>query len=244
MGCSREAASSWLCTCPPTTTTTTATSTSFKLKPFFLKPAISCSIKGPSDSTSSSSAASSYSLHRIRKFGRRLPDIVRHWVQADSPIPSDDKGVYIHSPLHSCTSRFMVVSYNILGDRNASKHKDLYRNVPSLYMNWDRRKRIICEELIGWNPDIICLQEVDRYFDLLNIMQKAGYIGSFKVSLLFWVVSLTRRTGDSIDGCAMLWKADKFRLLECESIEFKRYNLRDNVAQLSVFEGSINWAAP
>ncbi|XP_058227157.1 carbon catabolite repressor protein 4 homolog 3-like isoform X2 [Rhododendron vialii] len=212
MGCSRDAASSWLCTCPPTTTTT-ATSTSFKLKPFFLKPVISCSIKGPSDSTSSSSAASSYSPHRIRKFGRRLPDIVRHWVQADSLIPSDDK------------ERFMVVPYNVLGDRNASKHKDLYRNVPSLYMNWDRRKRIICEELIGWNPDIICLQEVDRYFDLLNIMQKAGYIGSFK-----------RRTGDSIDGCAMLWKADKFRLLECESIEFKRYNLRDNVAQHSVFE--------
>ncbi|KAI8542959.1 hypothetical protein RHMOL_Rhmol08G0181000 [Rhododendron molle] len=170
MGCSRDAASSWLCTCPPTTTT--ATSTSFKLKPFFLKPAISCSIKGPSDSTSSSSAASSYSLHRIRKFGRRLPDIVRHWVQADSPIPSDDK------------ERVMVVSYNILGDRNASKHKDFYRNVPSLYMNWDRRKRIICEELIGWNPDVICLQEVDRYFDLLNIMQKAGYIGSFKVSAI------------------------------------------------------------
>lgn len=56
------------------------------------------------------------------------------------------------------TDRFTVVSYNILGERNASKHKDLYRNVPSLYLNWDRRKRVICEELKGWNPDIICLQ--------------------------------------------------------------------------------------
>ena len=56
------------------------------------------------------------------------------------------------------TERLVVVSYNILGDRNASKHRDLYRNVPSIYMKWDHRKRIICEELIGWNPDIICLQ--------------------------------------------------------------------------------------
>lgn len=54
--------------------------------------------------------------------------------------------------------RFTVASYNILADRNASWHKDLYSNVPYSYMNWDRRKRVICKELIGWNPDIICLQ--------------------------------------------------------------------------------------
>lgn len=54
--------------------------------------------------------------------------------------------------------RFTVVSYNILGDKNASKHRDLYLNVPSFYLNWGRRKRVICEELTGWNPDIICLQ--------------------------------------------------------------------------------------
>ncbi|KAK7320014.1 hypothetical protein RJT34_04743 [Clitoria ternatea] len=44
------------------------------------------------------------------------------------------------------------------------------------------------------------------------------------------------RTGDSVDGCAMFWEADKFRLLEEESIQFKDIGLRDNVAQLSVFE--------
>ncbi|KAA8541180.1 hypothetical protein F0562_025213 [Nyssa sinensis] len=129
-----------------------------------------------------------------------------------------------HCPLPS-QERFTVVSYNILADRNASKHRDLYPNVPSTYMKWHRRKTVICEELVGWNPDIICLQEVDKYFDLSNIMEKAGYKGSYK-----------RRTGDHDDGCAMFWKADRFRLLEGESIEFKRYGLRDNVAQLSVFE--------
>ncbi|GKU95032.1 hypothetical protein SLEP1_g8446 [Rubroshorea leprosula] len=119
----------------------------------------------------------------------------------------------------------MVASYNILGDRNSTKHKDLYPSVPSNYMKWDYRKRVICEELIGLDPDIICLQEVDRFFDLRNTLQKAGYAGSYK-----------RRTGDNVDGCAMLWKADKFRLLERESIEYKEFGLRDNVAQLSVFE--------
>ena len=54
--------------------------------------------------------------------------------------------------------RFTVASYNILGDRNASKHRDLYTNVPSFYMTWEHRKKVIYKELMGWNPDIICLQ--------------------------------------------------------------------------------------
>lgn len=69
------------------------------------------------------------------------------------------------------------------------------------------------------------IKEVDKYYDLLNILEQAGYLGSYK-----------RRTGGSVDGCAMFWKADKFQLLEGESIEFRQYGLRDNVAQLSVFE--------
>ncbi|XVF09649.1 hypothetical protein REPUB_Repub07fG0112700 [Reevesia pubescens] len=139
------------------------------------------------------------------------PEILRHWLEVQQPLASQD--------------RFTVASYNILGDRNASKHKDLYLNVPSDYIRWGYRKRVLCEELMGWNPDIICMQEVDKYFDLRNTMEKAGYVGSYK-----------RRTGDNVDGCATFWKPDKFRLLERESIEFKGFGLRDNVAQLSVFE--------
>ncbi|KAH1251768.1 Carbon catabolite repressor protein 4 3 [Glycine max] len=143
---------------------------------------------------------------------RNIPQIKRHWVEAsDQSLASQE--------------RFSVASYNILGDRNASQHSDLYVNVPSRYINWGRRKRVICDELFGWDPDIICLQEVDKYFELSDIMVKAGYAGSYK-----------RRTGDAADGCAMFWKADKFRLLEGESIQFKDIGLRDNVAQLSVFE--------
>ncbi len=63
-----------------------------------------------------------------------------------------------------CTERFTVASYNILADRNASNHRDLYTNVPSFYMKWERRKKVICNELMGWNPDIICLQV--RFFFL------------------------------------------------------------------------------
>ncbi|XP_021292153.1 carbon catabolite repressor protein 4 homolog 3 isoform X2 [Herrania umbratica] len=180
--------------------------------------AISCSMAGPTNSSSSSSSTRSYSRRWYNPIRRQPPssydtssEILRHWVEVQQPLASQD--------------RFTVASYNILGERNASKHKDLYINVPSDYLRWAYRKRVLCEELMGWNPDIICMQEVDKYFDLRNTMEKAGYVGSYK-----------RRTGGNVDGCATFWKPDKFRLLEREGIEFKGFGLRDNVAQLSVFE--------
>ncbi|KAK6249624.1 hypothetical protein SCA6_003629 [Theobroma cacao] len=186
--------------------------------------AISCSMAGHTNSSSSSSSTGSYSRRWYNPSRRQPPSsydtsskILRHWVEVQQPLASQD--------------RFTVASYNILGDRNASKHKDLYITVPSDYLRWGYRKRVLCEELMGWNPDIICMQEVDKYFDLRNTMKKAGYVGSYKVNLQF-----QRRTGGNVDGCATFWKPDKFRLLERESIEFKGFGLRDNVAQLSVFE--------
>ncbi|KAJ7969651.1 carbon catabolite repressor protein 4-like 3 [Quillaja saponaria] len=174
-----------------------------------------CGSDSPSGSSSSSLSRRSYSRQWYNPLRRRNfvqdPEIVRHWVESEQPVASPE--------------RFTVASYNILADKNASEHRDLYKKVPSYYMKWDRRKRVICKELIECDPDIICLQEVDKYFDISDNMVKAGYRGSYK-----------RRTGDSIDGCAMFWKADKFQLLEGESIEFKGIGLRDNVAQLSVFK--------
>ncbi|KAK9996422.1 hypothetical protein SO802_021108 [Lithocarpus litseifolius] len=225
MSCWELCSSSWVLSRAPMAMTSGSSwrmgSTRTKTKthhPFFffkLKP--SCctnNINGPTESSASSSLSSSAWYNPLRRTHISLdqdPDIVRHWIQPDQPLASPE--------------RFTVASYNILGDRNASKHRDLYINVPSFYMTWERRKKVIYKELMGWNPDIICLQEVDKYYDLLEILVKAGYVGSYK-----------RRTGDAIDGCAMFWKANEFRLLEGESIEFKGFGLRDNVAQLSVFE--------
>lgn len=61
--------------------------------------------------------------------------------------------------------KFSVVSYNILAERYAWKHRGLYTNVPLPYLKWNHRKRVICEELLMWNPDIICLQ-VSFFFSL------------------------------------------------------------------------------
>ncbi|PHU24727.1 hypothetical protein BC332_09834 [Capsicum chinense] len=68
--------------------------------------------------------------------------------------------------------------------------------------------------VIGWKQLLFAVantKEVDKYYDLPNILEKAGYLGAYK-----------RRTGSSVDGCALFWKVDKFQLLEGESIELRQ----------------------
>jgi hypothetical protein len=95
---------------------------------------------------------------------------------------------------------------------------------------------------------------VDRFRDIATEMENRGYQSRFK-----------GRTGDAKDGCATFWKSKgygewilsfvtfiglnqvafsysffiskcRLHLLEEDSIDFSEYNLRNNVAQIFVFE--------
>ncbi|KAF3793947.1 Carbon catabolite repressor protein [Nymphaea thermarum] len=176
--------------------------------------ALSCSgVEGPTqEGPSTVKFRKRWTNHERRRIKHSSPQ-ARRWVTNDDLISSASE------------DRFLMVSHNILGDDNAVKHRDLYPNIPSSFLEWNRRLHLICEELRLWQPDIVCLQEVDRFHDLMNTLNNGGYVGSYK-----------RRTGEAMDGCAMLWKENVFRMLEEESIEFRGFDLRDNVAQLFVFE--------
>ncbi|XP_078430983.1 carbon catabolite repressor protein 4 homolog 5-like isoform X2 [Wolffia australiana] len=125
----------------------------------------------------------------------------------------------------SCQGRFVMVSYNILGVENASKHPDLYHLVDPENLRWDRRKRRIRRELRRYDPDILCFQEVDHFEDLADLLHKDGYVGVYQA-----------RTGDANDGCAIFWRDKQFSLLHEENIQYREFGLRDNVAQLCVFK--------
>lgn len=132
--------------------------------------------------------------------------------------------------------RFTVLSYNILADYLAVDHqRKLYFHIPQYILYWEWRKRSILSELGWWSADILCLQEVDRFQELEAELKLRGYNGIWK-----------RRTGDPVDGCAIFWHASRFKLVHEEFIEFKKFGLRDNVAQICVFEslGQQNKSSP
>ncbi|KAJ1258922.1 hypothetical protein BS78_10G113200 [Paspalum vaginatum] len=153
----------------------------------------------------------------------------RAWQQFRAPqsaLPSSRRWVFSEDASTSSSGdACTIMSYNILADYNARNHPDLYWDVPLDAMRWDSRRRLIIREIRHWDPDLVCLQEVDRFQEIAAGMKSRGYEGIFQ-----------RRTGDTRDGCAMFWKSKRLRLLEEDSIDFSEFNLRNNVAQICVFE--------
>ncbi|KAM4106676.1 hypothetical protein ACJW30_04G080200 [Castanea mollissima] len=69
----------------------------------------------------------------------------RNWVFSSHDLPNYKDTV-------------VVVSYNILGVENASNHPYLYYKVPPKFLDWDRRKILIREEINRYNASILCFQ--------------------------------------------------------------------------------------
>lgn len=151
----------------------------------------------------------------------------RNWGSADGSrrwvLSSRDSSNY--------RDKVVIVSYNILAVENASKHPDLYFKIPPKYLDWDRRKKLICSEINHYHPGILCFQEVDRFDDLNSLLQMFGFEGVYKA-----------RTGEACDGCAIFWKDKQFTLVHEENIEFQMFDLRDNVAQLCILKMNQNHA--
>ncbi|KAI3976926.1 hypothetical protein MKX01_008784 [Papaver californicum] len=138
---------------------------------------------------------------------------------------SDRQWVFSSHDSSHLKDKVIIVSYNILGVANAQNHPDLYRNVSPGFLNWNRRKRLIRDELNEYTPSIICFQEVDRFSDLDDLMQLDGFKGVYKA-----------RTGDAQDGCAIFWKKELFTLMQQDDIEFRMFDMRENVAQFCVLK--------
>ncbi|GMI99530.1 catabolite repressor 4e [Hibiscus trionum] len=161
-----------------------------------------------------SSSSSSSQVHRKRQKRNNF-----------SSSGASRQWVFSSYDCSDCKDKVVIVSYNVLGVENAAKHPDLYLNVPQKFLEWDRRKDLICKEVNHYNADILCFQEVDRFKDLDNLLHKDGFKGVYK-----------GRTGDACDGCALFWNDKKFTLLHEENIEFQDFDLRDNVAQFCVLK--------
>ncbi|KAI9084273.1 hypothetical protein K1719_033780 [Acacia pycnantha] len=169
-----------------------------------------------------------WSLHTSNQFGAfRSSSRVRRKKMArkSSNDVSSRRWVFSSKDHINYEDKIVVVSYNILGVENALKHPDLYSNIPHRFLEWDRRKLLIREEVFSYNASILCFQEVDRFDNLDNLLQNDGFKGVYKA-----------RTEEAYDGCAVFWKDKLFTLLYQEDIEFQQFDLRNNVAQLCILE--------
>ncbi|KAL4704065.1 hypothetical protein ACJJTC_001987 [Scirpophaga incertulas] len=103
--------------------------------------------------------------------------------------------------------RFRCVTYNILADLYCDS--DFTRSVlhpycPPYALHIDYRKLLLMKELIGYNSDIICLQEVDmkmfKHFEPL--------LGSENLNGVFY-----KKGNEVAEGLSLFFRKDRFQLL-------------------------------
>jgi CCR4-NOT transcription complex subunit 6 len=158
------------------------------------------------------------------------------------------------TPPHASVTKgaFTVLSYNLLADLYATA--EMFGYCPSWALAWPYRRLNLLKELLGYNADVLCLQEVQsNHFTefLAPEMAKAGYTAIYKKK----TTEMYTRNAYAIDGCATFFRKDKFSLVKKYEVEFNKAALslaealppeqkkaalhrllKDNVALIAVLE--------
>ncbi|KAJ3325959.1 Glucose-repressible alcohol dehydrogenase transcriptional effector [Boothiomyces sp. JEL0866] len=168
------------------------------------------------------------------------------------PQPADREWLEIEENTNNPSDSFTIMCYNTLCEKYASPAT--YGYTPNWALNWDYRKDLLIHEILNYNADIVCLQEVEtRQYDEFFKEQLAqhDYDGQFSPK------SRARTMGEldrvQVDGCATMYKSQKFKLLEKKLIEFQhvamsrpdlrrsddvlnRVMIKDNIALIILLE--------
>lgn len=130
------------------------------------------------------------------------PPPERQWRMLQSEA---ERKAYDNDPLSEV---FTLLSYNILCERSATTH--IYGYTPSWALAWDYRKDLILTEIMNYDADFLCLQEVEvgQYEDyFIRNLSPHDYEG------VHWPKSRARTMGEAerrrVDGCATFYKASK-----------------------------------
>lgn len=116
-----------------------------------------------------------------------------------------------------------ILCYNILAENYAMSERINY--CPQWALQWDYRKHRILKEVSLYDPDIMCLQEVEseqfRAFFMPELMQR-GYSGVFRPKSRARTMDDWRR----VDGCVIFYKRDMFEEIQEYTFEFQSIALQ------------------
>ncbi|TKS90324.1 Nocturnin [Collichthys lucidus] len=111
---------------------------------------------------------------------------------------------------HKHSPSIRIMQWNILAQA-LGEGKDEFILCPLDALNWQERKYLILEEILTYRPDILCLQEVDHYYDTFQpIMSRLGYHGSFLAKPGSPCLDVEQNNGP--DGCALFYRRSRFTL--------------------------------
>ncbi|KAL3515738.1 hypothetical protein ACH5RR_022640 [Cinchona calisaya] len=151
---------------------------------------------------------------------------------------------------------FKVLSYNILADLYSKRKVHGRRGCPAWALTWEYRRKNLLEEMLSYDADVLCLQEVqsDHFKNFFEPeFERFGYSAIYKKK--------TNGVYDAkryiIDGCAIFFKKDRFKMVVKYEVEYDKMALpliekieqperrnegiirlmKDNVAIVVILEG-------
>nr|XP_056711341.1 nocturnin [Euleptes europaea] len=119
-----------------------------------------------------------------------------------------------------------IMQWNILAQA-LGEGKDNFVQCPMEALRWEERKCLILEEILAYQPDILCLQEVDHYFDTFQpLLSRMGYQCTFFPKP--WSPCLDVECNNGPDGCALFFLRDRFTLINSTNIRLTAMKLKTN----------------
>ncbi|TMW51856.1 hypothetical protein DOY81_003052 [Sarcophaga bullata] len=118
-----------------------------------------------------------------------------------------------------------LLQWNLLS-QTLGQNNDGFVRCPDEALTWDNRKFLIVQEILQNSPDIICLQEVDHFKFLQNILGTQNYEGIFFPKPDSPCLYIEENNGP--DGCAIFFKRDKFDLKNFETRILEVWRVQSN----------------
>ncbi|XP_072112342.1 nocturnin-like [Mobula birostris] len=119
-----------------------------------------------------------------------------------------------------------VLQWNILAQA-LGEWKDNFIKCPREALKWSERKYLILEEILTYRPDILCLQEVDHYFDTFQpVLSGLGYHSTFFPKPSSPCLAVEHNNGP--DGCALFFLRERFELINSVTLRLVAKMLQTN----------------
>lgn len=120
---------------------------------------------------------------------------------------------------------FKVLQWNQLSQTIGTENDKFVRCNPAA-LDWTTRRWRMIEEIIRYDPDIVCLQEVDHFKLLEMSLGSVGYAGRFVPKPDSPCIYLNANNGP--DGCAIFYKTERFDLLSESSKVLEVWKVQSN----------------
>ncbi|XP_018898393.2 nocturnin isoform X2 [Bemisia tabaci] len=132
---------------------------------------------------------------------------------------------------NSDDERIRILQWNVLSQA-LGQNNDSFVCCPDEALEWKRRRYHMVQEIVSYNPDVVCLQEVDHFEFLKKALKTQGYQGTFFPKPDSPCVYIKDNNGP--DGCAIFFREDKFKLIDTQTRILEVWRVQSNQVAILV----------